>query len=63
MSTAQEHMRVDALHLAVICQANKAEERDSCVDGACPKHHSRTINSFIGTDEEHVAPNINTENY
>lgn len=56
-------MVYDMLYLAVIYQANNVEEKDSCLDSVCPKHHSRKINILTRMDEEHVtvAPNINTE--
>lgn len=39
------------LYLAIICQANNAEESDSGPNGVCPKHHSRTVNRLTRTDE------------
>lgn len=44
----------DVLYLAVICQANNAEERDGCLNGVCPKHHSRTISFLTRMDEGHA---------
>lgn len=46
-----EAVLYDMLYLAVICQANYAEESDSCLNGVCPKHHSRTISFLTRMDE------------